>query len=133
MGEAKRRELLGLYPKGEVIVKEAGLIQAKDTIVTPVSNLPIFRAPIGVKVPKVHGCEFNPPAYTKGGESYFTVVTKREPYIPIKGWYNNQEEGYLTWIESFQLIAVSLPNEWGAKAWLFRAIEGQPPEGVVPK
>jgi hypothetical protein len=77
---------------------------------------------------EIKGCKFFPPVT-------LVVVSHHKVYTPQPGWYDVPDKGYLTWVKGFRVVQVSKPNAAAEfvpglgthRAWVFEAIEGQPP------
>lgn len=104
-----------------------------EQIAQPVSNLPLTCLSTPGKIENLKGCKFIPALYLNRNTYYFIVVTPRYPYIPVKGFYDCPDKGYITYVDGFKFVACSHPSEANYRCWVFEAFEGTPPHDWVPK
>jgi hypothetical protein len=85
-------------------------------------------------VTEIKGCKFTPAVYLDRGKLYLVVVSPQLPgrMIPKAGFYDVPEKGYLTWIASFKVVAVSASSFARYYCHIFEAFEGDAPKDCAP-
>jgi len=106
----------------------SGIIQKQ------ISNIPLTCPGTPAAVTEIKGCKFTPAVYLDRGKLYLVVVSPQLPgrMIPKTGFYDVPEKGYLTWIASFKIVAVSAPSFARYYCHILEAFEGDAPKDCVP-
>jgi len=102
-------------------------------IIKPVANLPLTAPGIPGILKELKGCEFNPPVWLGRDRFYLIVVTPNPFYQTIAGFYEVPDKGIVTFVKGFKFLQVS---KWSASknhAFVFEAIEGDPPLDWTPQ
>ena len=103
------------------------------SIIRPTSNIPLTAPAIPGMLKELKGCEFNPPVWLARDKFYLIVVTPNPAYQTIAGFYEVPDKGIVTYIKDFKLLQVSMWNEAMNRAFIFEAIEGDPPLDWKPE
>ncbi|MFZ2399008.1 MAG: hypothetical protein WAW31_10160 [Smithella sp.] len=103
------------------------------SIIRPTSNIPLTAPAIPGMLKELKGCCFNPPVWLGRGKLYLIVVTPNPAYQTIAGFYEVPDKGIVTYIKDFKLLQVSMWNEAMNRAFIFEAVEGDPPLDWKPE
>jgi hypothetical protein len=106
----------------------------KEMIKKQVSNIPLTCPGTPASVTEIKGCKFTPAVYLSRGKLYLVVVSPQRPgrMIPKAGFYDVPEKGYLSWIGSFKIIAVSAMSMAGYFCHILEAFESDVPKNCIP-
>ena len=105
-----------------------------ELIKAQISNIPLTCPGTPAAVTEIKGCKFTPAVYLDRGKLYLVVVSPQRPgrMIPKAGFYDVPEKGYLTWIASFKIVAVSAMSFARYYCHILEAFEGDPPKDCAP-
>jgi hypothetical protein len=105
-----------------------------ELIQKQISNIPLTCPGTPATVVELKGCKFTPAVYLNRNHLYLVVVSPQLPgrLVAQKGFYDVPEKGYLTWIESFKVIAVSAPSSARYYCHILEAFEGDAPKDCAP-
>lgn len=103
------------------------------SIIKPVANLPLTAPGIPGMLKELKGCQFNPPVWLTRNRLYLIVVTPHLVYQTIRGFYEVPDKGIVTFVKDFKLLQESMWSEARNHAFVFEAIEGDPPLDWTPK
>jgi hypothetical protein len=121
-------------------------------LLRPIANLPLTIARptdslFSRTIVNLKGCIFNPGVYLKSGVYYFINITRGTFFQTPKGnWVIVQSTGErqfmngfyglpdnrVVFIRDFKPVAISAPNEFGYRGWIFEAIPGEVPKDWLP-
>lgn len=101
-------------------------------IIKPVANIPLTAPSLPGVLAELKGCMFNPPVTLNRDELYLIVVTPAMAYRTIPGFYDVPDKGFVTFCRDFILVAASQVGRGRTRAFVFQAIEGEPPHDWVP-
>jgi len=106
----------------------------QDIIKKQVSNIPLTCPGVPASVTEIKGCKFTPAVYLNRGKLYLVVVSPQLPgrMVLKAGFYDVPEKSYLTWIDSFKIVAVSAMNHARYFCHIFEAFEGDAPKNCLP-